>query len=277
MAGVEVTKLTKCYRIGNHEFAALADIDLTLADGSFTTIVGRSGCGKTTLLRLLCGLETPTSGRIAFTARDDAPGTLQGRVGIVFQEPRLMPWLTVAQNIAFSQLDHPNREALRESVVRILRMLGLERFRNAYPAQISGGMAQRVALGRTLCYDPDLILMDEPFGALDFFTRKRLQNEIIDLFLSEGKTCLLVTHDVEEAIYLGQQVIVLDAGRLVQRIVVGLPYRRKRSSASFLEIQETILGAIHEPGDPAGTEGAAEAPVQGHCQPGPAGSGPKGP
>jgi len=257
MAGVDITKLTKRYTIGERTFAALAEIDLSLEDGSCTTVVGRSGCGKTTLLRLLCGLEEATSGRITFTYRDGAQAAHEKRVGIVFQEPRLMPWLTVAQNIAFSRLGDPDRERTRALVDHSLKMLGLERFRDAYPAQISGGMAQRVALGRTLCYDPDLILMDEPFGALDYFTRKKLQNEMVDLFLSEGKTFLLVTHDVEEAVYLGQKVVVLDAGRLVKELAVDQPYRRKRTSAAFLEIQEAIFEMILEsnggPTAPAGS------------------------
>ncbi len=253
MAGVNLTQLTKCYTIGERTFAALDAVDLTIADGSFTTIVGRSGCGKTTLLRLLCGLEEATSGRIEFTYRAGAGETHQRHIGIVFQEPRLMPWLTVAQNIAFARLGDPDRDRTRAMVESLLKMLGLERFRNAYPAQISGGMAQRVALGRTLCYDPDVILMDEPFGALDYFTRKKLQNEMVELFLAQGKTFILVTHDVEEALTLGQKVIVLDAGRLIREFPVDLPYRRKRTAPGFLSLQEAIFEMILETNHGTGT------------------------
>ena len=250
MAGVNLSQLTKRYTIGEHTFAALDGVDLSIADGSCTTIVGRSGCGKTTLLRLMGGLEEATSGRIDFTSSAGPQAPRSRRIGIVFQEPRLMPWLTVAQNIAFARLDDPDRDLTRTMVNRSLQMLGLEKFRDAYPAQISGGMAQRVALGRTLCYDPDLILMDEPFGALDYFTRKKLQNEMIDLFLSQGKTFLLVTHDVEEAVYLGQRVIVLEAGRLIREFPVDLPYRRKRTAPAFLAIQEAIFALILEAEQP---------------------------
>jgi sulfonate transport system ATP-binding protein len=246
MAGVNISQLTKRYTIEERTFAALDGVDLSIADGSFTTIVGRSGSGKTTLLRLLSGLEEATSGGIEFTYRDGTQVPKARHIGIVFQEPRLMPWLTVAENIAFSRLGNPDRDGTQAMVDRYLEMLGLEKFRNAYPAQISGGMAQRVALGRTLCYDPDLILMDEPISALDYFTRKKLQNELIDLFLSEGKTFLLVTHDVEEALYLGQKVIVLGGGRLIREFPVELPYRRKRTSPAFLSLQEAIVDLIQE-------------------------------
>ncbi len=257
MAGVNLSQLTKRYTIDERTFAALDEVDLSIADGSFTTIVGRSGSGKTTLLRLLSGLEEATSGRIEFTYRNGTQAPKTRHIGIVFQEPRLMPWLNVAENIAFSRLGDPDRDRTREMVDRSLQMLGLEKFRNAYPAQISGGMAHRVALGRTLCYDPDLILMDEPLGALDYFTRKKLQNELIDLFLSEGKTFLLVTHDVEEALYLGQKVIVLDGGRLIREFPVELPYLRKRASPAFLSLQEAIFDLILESSDETAAAGGS--------------------
>ncbi len=242
MAGVRISGLSKVYTIGGRPFTALNEIDLSLPDGSFTSIVGRSGSGKTTLLRLLCGLEEITAGSIQLTGRPDAQSPM--RVGIVFQEPRLMPWLTVRDNIAFPLISKAKGRIDHEKVDKYLSILGLEAFRDAYPAQISGGMAQRVALGRTLCYDPDLILMDEPFGALDYFTRKLLQKEIVELFSSQEKTIIFVTHDVEEAVFLSQRVAVLDQGKLSGDFLVDLPYPRQTISPIFLSLREKIYAAI---------------------------------
>ena len=238
MAGVEVRRLTKEYRLPGRTLAALQDFNASFADGSFNVIVGRSGCGKTTLLRLLSRLEEKTDGEIRWN-QTDRPA----KVGIVFQEPRLLPWLTVAENMLFSQTGAAadNQEQLLDHYLRLLR---LEPFRDAYPAQLSGGMAQRVSLGRTLCYNPDLILMDEPFGALDYFTRKKLQRELVDLFLSQQKTIVFVTHDVPEAVYLGQKVLVMEAGRIVREVPIDLPYPRQVSDPTLIERQQEILAAL---------------------------------
>lgn len=246
MAGVKISGLSKRYVIGERSFYALTDLDLYLPDHSFTAVVGKSGCGKTTLLRLLCGLEEKTSGRIEFSFLESGGTTSSKRVGIVFQEPRLMPWLTVSENIAFSLVQEKDDEKKKRVVEGYLCLLGLEPFKDAYPAQISGGMAQRTALGRALCYNPDLVLMDEPFGALDYFTRKKLQKEMVELFLSQKKTFVLVTHDVEEAVYLGQKVVVLDAGRVIGEHAIDLPYPRQTSSPQFLAVREKIYNMIME-------------------------------
>ncbi len=238
MAGVEVCRLTKEYRLPGRSLTALQDFSASFADGSFNVIVGRSGCGKTTLLRLLSQLEEKTGGEICWTQADRPT-----KVGIVFQEPRLLPWLTVAENMLFSQTGEfgANQEQL---LVHYLQLLRLEPFRDAYPAQLSGGMAQRVSLGRTLCYDPDLILMDEPFGALDYFTRRHLQQELSELFLSQQKTVIFVTHDVSEAAYLGQRVLVMDAGRLVGDVPINAAYPRNPLSAELLSAQQQILDLL---------------------------------
>ena len=238
MAGVEVRRLTKEYRLPGRTLAALQDFNASFADGSFNAIVGRSGCGKTTLLRLLSGLEEKSGGEICWK-RTDRPA----KVGIVFQEPRLLPWLTVAENMLFPQAGLPlvNQEQLLNHYLRLLR---LEPFRNAYPAQLSGGMAQRVSLGRTLCYDPDLLLMDEPFGALDYFTRRHLQQELSELFLSQKKTVIFVTHDVSEAAFLGQRVLVMDTGRLVGDIPIHAVYPRNPLSGELLSAQQQILDLL---------------------------------
>ena len=238
MAGVEVCQLTKEFRLPGRNLTALQEFSANFADGSFNVIVGRSGCGKTTLLRLLSGLEEKSGGEIRWNQTDRPT-----KVGIVFQEPRLLPWLTVAENMLFSQTGAAttNREQLLDHYLRLLR---LEPFRDAYPAQLSGGMAQRVSLGRTLCYNPDLILMDEPFGALDYFTRKKLQREIVDLFLREQKTIVFVTHDVSEAVYLGQKILVMEAGQLIREVSVDLPYPRQAADPALLQYQQEILDAL---------------------------------
>ena len=242
MAGVELCNLSKHFLLGERTISAVQSVTTTISHGSFTVIVGKSGCGKTTLLRLLGGLEELTEGQILWT--DTEKQQLLPKIGFVFQEPRLMPWLTVYENMAFSLDKSLLSEAVATIVNPILNQLGLESFRDAYPAQLSGGMAQRVSLGRTLCYDPDLILMDEPFGALDYFTRKKLQHEMVELFLLQKKTVIFVTHDVSEAIYLGQKILVMDEGRIVKEIPIEMSYPRNLASSDILDIQTEILESL---------------------------------
>ena len=242
MAGVELRNLSKHFILGERTLPAVQSVTTTITHGSFTVIVGKSGCGKTTLLRLLGGLEALTEGQIHWT--DIEQQQLLPKIGFVFQEPRLMPWLTVHENMAFSLDKDLPTETVATIVDPILNQLGLESFRDAYPAQLSGGMAQRVSLGRTLCYNPDLILMDEPFGSLDYFTRKKLQYEMVALFLLQKKTVIFVTHDVSEAIYLGQKILVMDEGRIVKEIPIEKSYPRNLASSDILNIQTEILESL---------------------------------
>jgi len=261
LIGVEIKKLSKKYNINSRKITALKNINLAVKKNSFTTIVGRSGCGKTTLLRLICGLETADSGLIKLNFYNRENGDLncsfncsnsssenidliKERVSMVFQEPRLLPWLNVEENIAFSIQKKKNGESQKNSVDKYLKMLGLEKFRHAYPAQISGGMAQRVALVRTLAYEADLILMDEPLGALDAFNRRQLQKELIDIYERFNKTIIFVTHDVEEAIYLGQEVIIMDKGEIIDKVDVDIPYSRKHNSQKLFSLKEEILNRL---------------------------------
>jgi sulfonate transport system ATP-binding protein len=215
----------------------LAPATLTFADHSFTCIVGKSGCGKTTLLRLVAGLEAPSAGTIALTGDEQ-------RIGIVFQEPRLMPWLTVAQNIAFAGSAAPHEDPAR--LQKLLQQLELTEAASLYPRQLSGGMAQRVSLGRTLYYDPDIILMDEPFSALDYFTRRSLQLTLLQLYAATRKTILFVTHDVEEAVLLGDRVLVMASGAIQEQISINLPQPRQAVQVEIQNLRQRILVALSE-------------------------------
>ena len=245
MPWFEVRDLVKNYPFEGNQVHALNSVSFDLDRGDFVAIVGRSGSGKTTLLRVLAGLIRKSSGNLFLDGKELQEGDYY-RVGMVFQEPRLMPWLTVEKNILFPFLKGSKKDLPIERAQQLLDVLGLAGFKNAYPSQLSGGMAQRVALGRMLCYDPELILMDEPLGALDYFTRRSLQKEILQLHAQGGKTMLLVTHDVEEALLLSKRIFVLDEGRLIDSINVDLPHPRNRSSKGFFSLWERILSLIEK-------------------------------
>jgi sulfonate transport system ATP-binding protein len=221
----------------------LDDIDLDIQAGEFISIVGASGCGKSTLLRLMLGLDSAFDGQIRLGGKP-IRGTGPER-GIVFQDHRLFPWLTVRQNIAVglktSRLPASQQaEAVREH----LALVGLEAFAEAYPRQISGGMAQRVAIARALVNRPSVLLLDEPFGALDALTRTRLQNELQNIWAKERITMVLVTHDVDEAVFLGDRVVVMqpNPGRIHRVLDVGLPRPRNRSDSRFIALRDDVLG-----------------------------------
>ncbi|WP_038266092.1 ABC transporter ATP-binding protein [Peptoclostridium litorale] len=237
---MSIRNVHKTYSIQGEKIHALKGVDMDIEDGSLVCIVGKSGCGKSTLLKLMCSLESKDEGDIAFgNGIKDLP-----KVSIVFQEPRLMPWLTVRKNIEFPIKGKLGKKELEKRVTGQLEMLGIREFENAYPSQVSGGMAQRVSLGRTLCYEPDIILMDEPLGALDAFNRKKLQDEIVSIFKNEKKTILFVTHDVEEALILGQKIIVMEEGKVKDSLDVEMEYPRNPSSVEFINLKKRILSLI---------------------------------
>ena len=214
---------------------ALQDVSVTMKSGEFVSLVGPSGCGKSTILRLVAGLILPTLGRVTVDGAEvETPSPERG---VVFQNPTLFPWLTVEKNIAFSLDVRGMKDGKAERVDQMIRMIGLERFRNDYPAQLSGGMAQRVALVRTLINEPEILLLDEPLGALDEFTRMNMQDEILNIWSQKKQLALMVTHSIDEAVYMGTRVLVMESnpGRIVADIRIDEDFPRDRSSASFVE------------------------------------------
>jgi sulfonate transport system ATP-binding protein len=224
------------------ELQVLEGIDLHIPAGRFVSIVGTSGCGKSTLLRLILGLDAQYEGRILL---DGEPISGTGRErGIVFQDHRLFPWLTVEQNIAVGLRNAPfSAKEKRDLVAEHVALVGLEGFEKSWPHQISGGMAQRVAIARGLVNRPRVLLLDEPFGALDALTRSRLQNELQRIWQKERITMLLVTHDVEEAVFLGDRVVVMQPspGRIRRTVEVDLPHPRNRSDPAFIALRDDVL------------------------------------
>lgn len=218
---------------------ALSPVNLTVEEGEFISIVGPSGCGKSTLLRLLAGLLTPTSGKLSLDG-EEIMGT-DAKRGMAFQKPTLFPWLTVEENIAFGPT--VRKENKKEEIERMLALTHLSDFRSAYPHELSGGMAQRVALVRTMINEPEVFLLDEPLGALDAFTRMKMQDELLLLWKEKKNMMLMVTHDVDEAIYMGTRVLVMAkaGGSVLRDIPIDLAYKRKRLDPKFLSYREEIM------------------------------------
>lgn len=226
----------------NGELQVLEGIDLHVPAGRFVSIVGASGCGKSTLLRLVLGLDDQYEGQILLDGQPIS-GTGPER-GIVFQDHRLFPWLSVEQNIAVGLRNAPFTAAEKRALVaEHVALVGLQGFEKSWPHQISGGMAQRVAIARGLVNRPRVLLLDEPFGALDALTRSRLQNELQRIWQKERITMLLVTHDVEEAVFLGDQVVVMQPspGRIRRIVDIDLPHPRNRSDPRFIRLRDDVL------------------------------------
>jgi sulfonate transport system ATP-binding protein len=231
----------------------LDDISLDIAPGEFVSVLGASGCGKSTLLRLIAGLDADYRGEISVDGERVRDTSLER--GIVFQDHRLFPWLTASQNILAAlrnALLSPQQK--RDAVTEHIALVGLQGFEHAYPHQLSGGMAQRVAIARGLVNRPRVLLLDEPFGALDALTRGRLQNELQRIWQHERITMILVTHDVDEAIYLGDRVVVMAPrpGRVKRVAPVGLPRPREHDDPRFARLREQILADLTDRSGPAG-------------------------
>ncbi|MFS3895788.1 ABC transporter ATP-binding protein [Raoultella ornithinolytica] len=216
------------------QVTALQNFSLDIAAGELVVLVGSSGCGKSTLLRMLIGLEPVTQGEIRING-ESVRGVGKER-GIVFQEPRLFPWLTVIDNVMLGLADEKlSRGVKRQRALAMLERVQLQEFAHALPSRLSGGMAQRVAIARGLIASPQILMLDEPFGALDALTRHTLQQELLHIHRSAGTTTLLVTHDVEEAVALADRVVVLSPrpGRIREVVTLALPHPRQRDDESF--------------------------------------------
>ena len=211
--------------------------------GEIVAIIGGSGCGKSTLLRAIAGLDRATSGTVVLD--DIAISAPHEKIGIIFQEPRLLPWLSVADNIGFGLSEQP-AEVRREKVARALARVGLTDKANAWPRELSGGQAQRVAIARALVPQPEVLLLDEPFSALDAFTRRDLQDHLLDLWADTRPTLVLVTHDVDEAVVLADRVLVMRPrpGRLFEEIKINLARPRDRNSPHFDNFKRRVLTAL---------------------------------
>ncbi len=229
---LEVAGLSKVYKnFLRKETVALRDIDLDIAKGEFVSIIGPSGCGKSTLLRLIAGLERPSAGEISF-----GPGYGRSDIGFVFQDAVLLPWKTVFENVAFplkvKKIPLPEHEKHLDALIALV---GLSEFRNALPRELSGGMKQRVSIARALSYDPPLLLMDEPFGALDALTRDTMNVELLRIWNDTRKTILFVTHSIDEAVFLSDRVVVLSSrpGTIREILTVDLPRPRTFDTRSL--------------------------------------------
>jgi ABC-type nitrate/sulfonate/bicarbonate transport system ATPase subunit len=230
---------------------ALSNISLSVAAGELVSLIGPSGCGKSTLLRLLAGLDSADTGELLIGSEPIAEPSAER--GLVFQDPNLFPWLTVRHNIEAGLVARGVLREKREEVNQFMRLVGLESFANAYPHHLSGGMAQRVALARALINHPRVLLLDEPLGALDAFTRMRMQDEVLRLWEARRTTMLLVTHDIDEAIYMSDRILIMTPrpGRIERTISVSLNRPRQRSSPDFLRLRGDILDFVHLTGNAA--------------------------
>jgi NitT/TauT family transport system ATP-binding protein/sulfonate transport system ATP-binding protein len=247
---IEASHVTRVYNAESDSAThALQDVSLSIHEGEFISLIGPSGCGKTTLLRLIAGLDFPQEGTLTVAGEAiTAPGVERG---YVFQQGALYPWATVAGNIATGLKARGVYKQQKHRVAEFIDLVGLTGFANSYPHQISGGMAQRVAIARALINEPRALLLDEPMGALDSFTRIELQDKLLDLWQKLGSTMVLVTHDVDEAIYLSDRIVIMTPrpGKISEVITVELGRPRSRNDIDFLRLRSVILEKLHLVGE----------------------------
>jgi len=250
---LSIERVTKTFESRKGDFAALATIDLAIRRGEFVTLIGHSGCGKTTLLNLVAGLTAPTSGTILLAGKHvDGPGPDRG---VVFQNHSLLPWLTCFENVhlAVERVFQENKPTLRKRTQEALELVGLSHAEHKYPHEISGGMKQRVGIARALAIEPKVLLLDEPFGALDALTRATLQDELMRIVAQTAATVLMVTHDVDEAVLLSDRVVMMTNGpeaRIGEVLEVDLPRPRERLALAhdprFMELRASVLEFLYE-------------------------------
>jgi len=236
---IKVEHLNKHFEVNKQSVKVLNDINLEIKKGEFVTIVGHSGCGKSTLLKIICGLVDYEDGIVERNGHKvEGPGPM---CGMVFQDHRLLPWLKIKDNVGFG-LKGLSKEEKNKKVFEHLEMVGLKGFENSYPAQLSGGMSQRAAIARGLVNNPNILLLDEPFGALDALTRIQMQKEILKIQEEQQTTMVMVTHDIDEAIYLGDKIVVMSArpGEIVDIITPDPIESKRRGSQLFARYKKTI-------------------------------------
>lgn len=250
-AAIDLLDVSKTFKIRRNEsVTALSGVNATIADGEFVALLGPSGCGKSTLLRIISGLEAPSAGTATVGGRPPASLIREHRLGVAFQEHALLPWATVSENIALPyRLAHMRPDP--ERVQELVELVGLKGFENARPKQLSGGMRQRVAIARSLVLRPDLLLLDEPFGALDEITRRRLNFELARIWAETGVTTVMVTHSVDEALLLADRIIVMGTrpGRIVKEVVVDIPRPRtieSTTSPRFAELNNELVQLLDQ-------------------------------
>ncbi len=258
--------VSKVFRVGKGEAVALQDADLEVGKGDFVSLIGPSGCGKTTLMRLIADLTEPTAGEIDVAGKTPRQAREDREYGYVFQAPVLYEWRSVLANVTLPlEIMGFERARRRQRARELLEMVGLERFERSYPWQLSGGMQQRVSIARALAFDPKLLLMDEPFGALDEITREAMNMELLRLWQETRKTVVFVTHSIAEAVFLSTRIVVMTArpGRIREVIDVDLPYPRtpqSRETPRFFElttqVREALRGEEHGLGAGPGAEPA---------------------
>jgi len=250
-AKLAIRNITKVYRRGGSELTVLDDFTLDIAELEFLVLLGPSGCGKSTLLRIIDGIETCDKGQVILDGKDVTNTTGFGR-GMVFQSFELFPWRTVLANVAFGLEVSGVRKAERlETAREYVNLVGLSAFENAYPHELSGGMQQRVGIARALAIKPSVLLMDEPYGALDVQTRDLLQDELLNIWEKQRKTVIFVTHSIEEALYLADRIVVMSSrpGRIEQ--IIDVPFSRPRrdalkSTPEFLEMRRNIWASLRK-------------------------------
>lgn len=264
---VEVTGVDKVFETRTGQVQALDAIDLTVAAGEFVSLIGPSGCGKSTLMRLIADLDGPTAGDVTVFGKTARQARLDQEYGIAFQQAGLLPWRTVAANVALPLELHGVASGARDSrVAELLEMVGLADFADRYPDQLSGGMQQRVAIARALAEQPRLLLMDEPFGALDEMTREKMQSDLVHISAETGAAVVFVTHSIPEAVFLSDRVVVMSPrpGRIREIVPMrlGADARRAarteelREERAFFEMVTAVREALHS-GSPVGTGAAA--------------------
>lgn len=248
--GLEIKNIRRIFSIHQSELEVLRNISLDVQDGEIISIVGGSGCGKSTLLKIIAGLDKATEGEIWLDDRKlEKPN--QKEVGIIFQEARLFPWSTVEKNIEFGLTDKFSKEERKKRVQEHIDLVGLQGFEKAFPDQLSGGMKQRVSIARSLINCPRVLLLDEPFGALDAFTKINMQQEVLKIWQKEKMTLILVTHDIDEAIYLGDKVVVMSSkpGIVKKVIPIHMSRERDRTNSEFALYRKKVFDEFFEPKD----------------------------